>query len=133
MAAGVSAFINNSILGQTDDSISDFSSEGNSASGSTSSGGNNLIRNPGTGSNAFGGSSSNADPMLDPNGLQNNGGPTPTLALLPGSPAIDTGDNALIPGRVTTDQRGPGFARIVNGTVDIGAFEVQAAPNPAQP
>ena len=32
-----------------------------------------------------------------------------------------------------TDQRGSGFARIVNGTVDIGAFEVQPAvsSNPA--
>ncbi|MCA8997379.1 MAG: hypothetical protein KDA80_10335, partial [Planctomycetaceae bacterium] len=29
--------------------------------------------------------------------LTNNGGPTPTLALLPGSPAIDAGDNAACP------------------------------------
>ena len=27
-----------------------------------------------------------ADPGLDPNGLQNNGGPTPTIALLDGNP-----------------------------------------------
>ena len=40
---------------------------------------------------------------------------------LPGSPAIDAGNNALIPAGVTTDQRG--LPRIVNGTVDIGAFE----------
>ncbi len=53
--------------------------------------------------------------------LGNYGGPTQTMALLPGSPAIDAGNNALIPAGVTTDQRG--FARIVNGTVDIGAFE----------
>jgi hypothetical protein len=72
-----------------------------------------------------------AHPGLDPNGLQNNGGPTQTIALLPGSPAIDAGSNALavdpttgLP--LTTDQRGAGLARIVNGTVDIGAFEVQA-------
>ena len=45
------------------------------------------------------------------------------MALLPGSPAIDAGNNALIPAGITTDQRG--FTRIVNGTVDIGAFEVQ--------
>jgi hypothetical protein len=43
------------------------------------------------------------------------------MALLPGSPAIDAGNNSLIPAGITTDQRG--FARIVNGTVDIGAFE----------
>ncbi len=43
------------------------------------------------------------------------------MALLPGSPAIDAGNNALIPSGVTTDQRG--LPRIVNGNVDIGAFE----------
>jgi hypothetical protein len=64
--------------------------------------------------------------------LANNGGPTQTIALLPGSPAIDKGSNALIAidpatGQpLATDQRGPGFDRIANGTVDIGAFEVQA-------
>jgi hypothetical protein len=68
------------------------------------------------------------DPLLDPNGLQDNGGPTQTIALMPGSPAINAGDNALavdadeIP--LAFDQRGPGFPRFV-GTVDIGAFEVQ--------
>ena len=36
-----------------------------------------------------------ADPGLDPNGLQNNGGPTQTIALLASSPAIDAGSNAL--------------------------------------
>ena len=59
------------------------------------------------------------DPLLAP--LGNYGGPTQTMALLPGSPAIDAGNNALIPAGVTTDQRG--LPRIVNGTVDIGAFE----------
>jgi hypothetical protein len=58
--------------------------------------------------------------MLGP--LQDNGGPTQTMALLSGSPAIDAGDNTGAP---DTDQRG--FARIVGGTIDIGAFEVQAA------
>ena len=62
----------------------------------------------------------------------NNGGPTFTLALLPGSPAIDAGSNALIASGVTTDQRGSGFPRIVNNTVDIGAFEfAQAVDGPA--
>jgi len=62
-----------------------------------------------------------ADPMLG--ALADNGGPTKTHALLPGSPAINAGKNSLIPAGVTTDQRG--FARITGGTVDIGAFEVQ--------
>lgn len=42
---------------------------------------------------------------------------------LPGSPAIDAGDNAVVPTGVTTDLAGS--ARIVNGTVDMGAYEVQ--------
>ena len=66
----------------------------------------------------------NVNPLLGP--LQNNGGPTLTEAPLPGSPAIDAGDNALIPAGVATDQRGAGYPRIVNYKVDIGAFEVQA-------
>lgn len=53
--------------------------------------------------------------------LANNGGATQTFALVAGSLAINAGSNALIPAGVTTDQRG--FARIVGGTVDIGAFE----------
>jgi hypothetical protein len=55
------------------------------------------------------------NPKLGP--LQNNGGPTHTLALLPGSPAIDAGNNVLIPPGITTDQRG--FQRIVNGRVGL--------------
>lgn len=47
-----------------------------------------------------------ADPMLGP--LQNNGGPTFTHALLPGSPAIDTGDPNFTPPPFF-DQRGPRF------------------------
>jgi hypothetical protein len=60
--------------------------------------------------------------------LASNGGPTQTMALLPGSPAIDAGSNAAIPAGVTTDQRGNGHPRILNGTVDIGAFESKAKP-----
>src|SRR5262249_19675567 len=59
-----------------------------------------------------------------------------TIALLPGGPAIDKGNNALAVDPTThqplaTDQRGPGFLRIVNGTVDIGAFEFTPAANDA--
>ncbi len=62
--------------------------------------------------------------------LQNNGGPTPTVALLPGSPAIDAGNpNFTAPPEY--DQRGVGFPRVVNGRVDIGAFELQPHDVPA--
>lgn len=68
------------------------------------------------------------DPQLGP--LRDNGGPTLTMSLLTGSPAIDQGVNAVavdaagLP--LTTDQRG--FRRISprGGTVDRGAYEVAA-------
>jgi hypothetical protein len=82
--------------------------------------GYNLIGNP-AGSSGFDETDLlNVNPQLGP--LQDNGGRTHTMALLPGSPAIDAGDNTDAP---RWDQRGPGFPRIVNGTIDIGAFEVQ--------
>jgi predicted outer membrane repeat protein len=59
------------------------------------------------------------DPKLGP--LQDNGGPTWTMAVLPGSPAIDAGG----PTDSEWDQRGPGYPRSVNGMTDIGAYEVQ--------
>jgi hypothetical protein len=96
-------------------------------SGSVSSQGHNLIGD-GTGGSGFdptdlvGMSDNLIAPRLGP--LQNNGGLTPTMALLPGSPAIDAGDNTDAP---PWDQRGPAFARVVHGTIDIGAFEVQPA------
>jgi hypothetical protein len=58
------------------------------------------------------------DPILGQ--LSNNGGPTWTHALLPGSPAIDAGSPFGVP---PTDQRG--LRRVVCGRADIGAFEVQ--------
>jgi Bacterial Ig domain len=68
--------------------------------------------------------------------LANNGGPTPTHELLPGSIAIDGGES----GALATDQRGEtrpcDLASVANAAggdgSDIGAFEVQgacAAPN----
>ena len=61
------------------------------------------------------------NPLLAP--LGDNGGPTQTMALLPGSPAIEAGNTALIPAGVTTDQRG--YPRIYAGAVDIGAVQLQ--------
>ncbi len=61
------------------------------------------------------------NPLLAP--LGNYGGPTQTMALLPGSPAIGAGSMASIPTGITTDQRGE--PRTVNTEVDIGAVETQ--------
>ncbi len=64
------------------------------------------------------------DPMLGL--LANNGGVTKTHALLAGSPAIDAGPNPVpVFDGNEFDQRGVGFARIVFGVADAGAFEVQ--------
>src|SRR6185295_4239186 len=66
---------------------------------------------------------SGVDPNLGP--LQDNGGPTQTFALLPGSVAIDTGNPAgctdNLGATLTTDQRG--FPRPINGRCDMGAYE----------
>jgi hypothetical protein len=69
-------------------------------------------------------------PLLGP--LANNGGPTQTIALLPGSPAIDAGDNNALSITGPNDQRGAGFPRVVGGAIDIGAFEVPP-PSPLPP
>jgi hypothetical protein len=114
-------------------------------SGAVSSQGHNLIGNAdsSSGFNAagdqIGTGVSPINPLLGP--LADNGGPNFTHALLDGSPALDAGDDcvtqaahcgdASIP-QLTTDQRGAGFNRIVDGpdanttaTVDIGAYERQ--------
>src|SRR5690606_29348717 len=48
------------------------------------------------------------------------------LHLTLGSPAIDAGDNSALPAGITTDLDGK--PRIVNGTVDLGAYESQMLP-----
>jgi hypothetical protein len=67
-------------------------------------------------SNTPAGGDSFPDPKLGP--LADNGGPTFTMALLPGSRAIDAANTALAP---ATDQRG--FPRPAGLAADIGAFE----------
>ena len=71
----------------------------------------------------------NTDPMLGP--LQDNGGPTFTHALFPGSPAINEGDPNFTP-PPSYDQRGPNFYRVRDLNIDIGSFEVQAGIGPRQ-
>lgn len=61
------------------------------------------------------------NPLLDPDGLQDNGGPTLTIALLPNSPAINRITGTPGVAFTATDQRG--VARPNRGKADSGAFE----------
>jgi len=60
------------------------------------------------------------DPLLE--SFTNHGGPTPVFNLLPGSPAINRGNPAIV-SPPAFDQRGTGFPRIRGGVIDVGAFE----------
>ncbi len=89
----------------------------NSLSGSncnTPIGGNSNLSSDGTCN--FGAGRDNINVMLGP--LANNGGPTLTHMLLPGSPAIDFGTNTGCP---AADQRGA--SRPIGTTCDVGAVE----------
>ena len=106
--------ITNSIIyGNTEGEIVNFDSSNPSVSFSIVQGGY-----PGTGN-------LDADPLLGP--LQDNGGFTQTMALGPGSPAIDAADDSVCP---ATDQRG--VPRPQGAGCDMGAFEVEQVLPPGQ-
>jgi hypothetical protein len=102
--------------------------------GSVIDGGHNLIEGAASScglTNGVKGNFVGIDPLLDPAGLKDNGGPTQTIALLAGSPAINAGDprvcaNAPVNG---VDQRG--YVRPGAGAANcsIGAFEYDS-PGP---
>jgi hypothetical protein len=106
----------------------------NCANGSFTSNGHNLEFPAATGTPCYTPATgdTNADPKLA-GALALNGGSTNSLALLPGSGAIDVGSNAgQTAGFLGQDQRGltrpVDFSGIANGAgngSDIGAFEVQ--------
>lgn len=62
-----------------------------------------------------------SNPGLSPAGLQDNGGPTPTIALFRNSPAIDMANPNCPP--QSTDQRG--VIRPQGNSCDIGAYELE--------
>jgi predicted outer membrane repeat protein len=101
--------------------------DGPDALGSFASRGHNLIGLVRGSSGWVQSDLTNVKPLLA--GLGDYGGPTQTMALLAGSPALGAGDVALITnppflGPPFKDQRG--LDRIKNGKVDIGAFESQS-------
>jgi hypothetical protein len=113
-----SASLTNSILARNTASI------GPDCQGTVSSGGHNLVGNDSSCSGFTGaGDLRNVHPVLGP--LQNNGGPTFTIALLPGSPAIGAADDAVCaaPPIKGVDQRGK--PRPSGPHCDIGSFELQ--------
>jgi hypothetical protein len=70
----------------------------------------------------LGGNQFGVNPLLGP--LQFNGGPTQTLALLPGSPALGAGTDFSLQGGIpNTDQRG--LPRPGPNGFDLGAFQTQ--------
>jgi predicted outer membrane repeat protein len=93
-------------------------SSGGTLMAATSSLGHNLCSDNAGGVLSGPGDQINTDPKLDPNGLQNNGGQTQTIALLGDSPAVDAADGGFAPHR---DQRGYFRSR----TCDAGALEYQ--------
>ena len=117
IANGGTATLNNSLLASNSGGDIDFANV---------SGDNNLVddaANAGGLTNGTNGNIVGVNPLLAAPG--NYGGPTQTMPLLPGSPAIDAGDTALAVDAegnpLTTDQRG--MPRVVGSAVDIGAFE----------
>lgn len=101
------------------------------ASVSVTSLGNNLVGVAGPTSGWIASDLLDQDPLLG--ALADNGGPTPSHALLDGSPAIDAGQDCVLDQScadnnlafdLDTDQRG--MPRPAGPATDIGAYEVQA-------
>ncbi|HWS27751.1 MAG TPA: choice-of-anchor Q domain-containing protein, partial [Xanthomonadales bacterium] len=92
----------------------------NAATATTTTEGVNFVTSTVTGGSATLPLFNASNPSLGP--LANNGGPTSTMALLAGSPAIDAATGGTPP---SVDQRGLG--RPAGSAPDVGAFEFGAA------
>lgn len=108
------------------------SPQGGNCEGSVSDEGYNIDDGTSCNFSSANNSKPNTDPGLDPNGLQDNGGSTKTIALQQGSPAIDAIAQDVCP-PPQTDQRG--ILRPQDGDedgsalCDIGAFELGGDPS----
>jgi predicted outer membrane repeat protein len=107
--------------------VANSTSGGNCGGGYITDGGHNLDSD---GSCSVGPAT---NPLLDPAGLANNGGPTQTTALQAGSPAINAGNQAVCaaPPVNNLDQRGylrPGMGAT---SCSIGAYEFNSPGPPA--
>ncbi len=109
---GYSWYGSSGASGSAPDVFGAFASQGHNLIGANN--GSTGLTNGVTG-NIVGTTNSPVNPRLG--ALQDNGGPTWTMSLLTGSPAIEMGDDSL----TGTDQRG--FPRLSGAHVDIGAYE----------
>jgi predicted outer membrane repeat protein len=72
-----------------------------------------------------GGATQKSSAELNLGPLADNGGPTQTIALLPGSAAIDAGDDAVCVAAPVNNLDQRGIARPQGAACDVGAFEVE--------
>jgi hypothetical protein len=137
VSAGTATLVNVTVAGNRADGWYMFPGSDPAYGGGLYSGGavtaqNSIFAYSGHGGNVWGYvfdgghnlSSDGSDPLLGP--LTNNGGPTATMLLLPGSPAR----NAIPSGFPATDQRG--VKRPQGSGGDIGAVEGEAVTRPPQ-
>ncbi|MBN1668464.1 MAG: CSLREA domain-containing protein [Anaerolineales bacterium] len=82
---------------------------------------NNLIETNATDTHACPTPALSTDPMLGP--LADNGGTTQTMALLPGSPALDMGDDSVCAAAPVNNLDQRGSLRPRGAHCDMGAFE----------
>jgi cysteine-rich repeat protein len=119
ISAGAGGMVRNSIIALSD---------GSNCDGNPIADGGHNLQWPGT---DCGETIPSRDPLLATGGLADHGGPTETIALLPGSPAIDAGDPQVCasPPVNGIDQRGYVRAGAGSGICSIGAYEY-ASPGP---